>query len=119
MVEDKKNVKVSETNKTATGLPDNTEAALCYVFGWLSGLVFLLLVKDNKNIRFHALQSIVLFGGIQLLSIVLGISVVGAVLIPFVWLAAFGLWLFLIVKAYQGEKVELPVVSEWVNKQLK
>ena len=48
--------------KTVTGLPVNTEAALTYLFGWITGLIFLLLEKDNKKIRFHAMQSIIVFG---------------------------------------------------------
>ena len=109
-----------EDKKTLTGLPENTEAALTYVLGWISGLIFFLMVKDNKHIRFHALQSVVLFGGLHVASMVLGfIPVVGWALIPFLGLGTFVLWLVMIVKTYQGSPLELPVVGEFVKKQLK
>jgi len=101
-------------------LPENTEAALTYVLGWVSGLVFFLMVKDNPKIRFHALQSIVIFGAIHILNLVLGmIPLIGWSLIPFIGLATFVLWLVLIVKTYQGSELNLPVVTDFVKKQLK
>ena len=111
--------------KTVTGLPENTEAALTYLLGWLSGLLFLLIEKDNQKIRFHALQSIVMFGVIPLVFIILGsfslVPIIGWLLIPLLpllWIAVFILWLVLIVKAYQGEQLEIPVVGKFVKKQL-
>lgn len=101
---------------TVTGLPENTEAALTYLFGWITGLLFLLLEKDNKKIRFHAIQSIATFGVLTLVTLV---PVIGWMLAPLVWLVAFILWLVLIIKAYQGEMFGLPVVGEFARKQVK
>ncbi len=101
---------------TITGLPENTEAALTYLLWWVSGLLFLILEKDSLKVRFHALQSIVIFG---LVTVIPMIPILGWVLAPFVWLGGFVLWLVLIVKTYQGEDLELPVVSEFVRKQVK
>jgi uncharacterized membrane protein len=54
---------MSETKgKTSTGMEQNLEGLLCYVLGWLTGIIFLLLEKDNKFVRFHAIQSILVFG---------------------------------------------------------
>ena len=106
----------SSKTKTVTGLPVNTEAALTYLFGWITGLIFLLLEKDNKKIRFHAMQSIIVFGVCTLATM---IPVVGWMLSPIVWLAAFILWLVLIIKAYQGEDFVVPVLGEFAKKQLK
>jgi len=106
--------------KTVSGLPEQTEAALCYVLGWVSGLVFFLLEKDSKLVKFHALQSLVLFGGLHIVSMVLGmIPIIGWALLPFFGLGTFVLWLFIIVKTYQGGKVTIPIVTDLVNKQLK
>lgn len=102
--------------KTVTGLPVNTEAALTYLFGWITGLIFLLLEKDNKKIRFHAMQSLVVFGLCHLLVVV---PVIGWVLSPFIVLIGFVLWLILIIKAYQGEEFEVPVLGEFAKRQLK
>jgi uncharacterized membrane protein len=100
--------------KTALNLPENTEASLCYVLGWVSGIVFLLLEKDNKKIKFHALQSIVTFGVLQLISFV---PVIGWVISPFVGILALILWLVLIIKAYQGEDYSLPIIGDFAKKQ--
>lgn len=96
-----------------TGLPRNTAAALSYVLGWLTGIIFLLIEKD-PFVRFHAMQSIVTFG---ILTIVPLVPVVGWILSPLVMVVAFVLWLVLIFKAYQGEEFKLPVIGEFAKKQ--
>lgn len=97
-----------------TGLPKNTAAALSYVLGWLTGIVFLLIEKD-PFVRFHAMQSIITFGILTLLSFV---PVIGWILSPLVMIVGFVLWLVLIFKAYQGEEFKLPVIGEFAKKQL-
>lgn len=97
-----------------TGLPKNTAAALSYVLGWLTGIVFLLIEKD-PFVRFHAMQSIITFGILTVLSFV---PVIGWVLSPFLMIIGFVLWLVLIFKAYQGEEFKLPVIGEFAKKQL-
>ena len=98
-----------------TGLPRNTAAALTYLFGWITGLIFLVIEKEDEFVRFHAMQSVVVFGALTILSIV---PVIGWMLIPIILLAGLALWLILIVKAYQGEKFKLPLVGEFAEKQL-
>lgn len=100
--------------KKGTGLPKNTAAALSYVLGWLTGIVFLLIEKE-PFVRFHAMQSIVVFGALTILSFV---PLIGWILSPLVMIVGFVLWLVLIFKAYQGEKFKLPVVGEFAEKQL-
>jgi len=96
-----------------TGLPRNTAAALSYVLGWLTGIIFLLIEKD-KFVRFHAMQSIVTFGLLTVLSFV---PVVGWLLSPLLMIVGFILWLVLIFKAYQGEEFKLPWIGEFAQKQ--
>lgn len=100
--------------KTTTGLPKNTAAALSYVLGWLTGLVFLLVEKD-PFVRFHAMQSIITFG---LLTVATMVPVIGWLLSPLLVIVGFVLWLVLIYKAYQGEEFMLPVVGEFAKKQV-
>ena len=106
--------------KTSTGLQENIASLLCYVGGWVTGIIFLLLEPDNKTVRFHAFQSIIIFGALNLLWIVFW-------LIPFFWLiywlievCAFILWVVLIVRAYQGQKWKVPIAGnlaeKWANK---
>ena len=72
----------STQTKTATfGLDQNLAGALTYAVGWVSGLVFLLSEKENKFVRFHAMQSIITFGFLNILVI---IPVIGWMLSPFV-----------------------------------
>lgn len=100
--------------KVGTGLPKNTAAALSYVLGWLTGIVFLLVEKD-PFVRFHAMQSIIVFGA---LTILMFIPVIGWMLSPLLWIVGFVLWLVLIFKAYQGEEFKLPFLGDLAKKQL-
>ena len=52
--------------KSSTGLAENVAGLLCYVLGWVSGLVFILIEKENRFVRFHAIQSIYVFGVITI-----------------------------------------------------
>jgi len=114
--------------KTSTGLTENAAGILCYILGWVTGIVFLVIESKNKVVRFHAMQSIVTFGSITVISIVL--SILG--LIPFigvlfdilgylVGLIAFVLWVLLIVVAAQGKKYKLPwagnLAEKWAAKK--
>ena len=83
----------------------------------VAGLIFFLLEKENKYIRFHAMQSIVVFGALTVASIVLGfIPVVGWVLGTILGIGGFVLWILLMVKAYQGEKFKLPIAGDIAEK---
>jgi uncharacterized membrane protein len=104
--------------KTSTGLQQNVAGLLCYVLGWVTGIVFLILEKDNRFVRFHAMQSIVTFGAITVVQIILSfIPVVGGVLGWVVWLLSLVLWIILMVKAYQGQMYKLPVAGDIAEKQ--
>lgn len=101
--------------KTALGLPRNTTAALAYVLGWLSGLVVFLVEKEDKFVRFHALQAIVIFG---FFNVVVMVPLIGWMLSPLVMILGLVTWILCLVKAYQGEKFKLPVVGDFVEKQI-
>lgn len=101
-----------------TGLPKNTASALCYVLGPITGVVFLVLEKDPK-VRFHAMQSIVVFAGLFVLQWLMAFLVVLLPLVPLVSLLGFILWLLLIYKAWKGEDWEMPVVGEFAKKWVK
>ena len=103
--------------KTSMELDENVAGLLCYVLGWISGLVFFLIEKRNKFVRFHALQSIIIFGVLTLASIVIGwIPVIGLVINSLIWVLAIVLWILLMIKAYQGEKFKLPWAGELAEK---
>jgi len=105
--------------KTALGLDENLEGTLCYVLGFLTGIVFLILEKKSSFVRFHAMQSTVTFIGIFVLSAVLGfIPIIGWILLPVLYLLSLVLWLLLMYKAYVGERFKLPVVGDFAEKQV-
>jgi len=95
--------------ETSTGLDEKVAALLCYVVGWVSGLVFFLLEKDNKFIRYHAMQSIITFGvlsiGIAILSQIP--FFIGLVIAWIAWPLTVALIVVLAFKAYQGEEYRL------------
>jgi len=106
------------------GMAENVAGLLCYVFGWVTGIIFFLIDK-RPSVRFHAAQSIVVFGGLQVINIAIrmifgagsmmmggfGAFGLGAALYGLVGLVGFILWILLMVKAYQGEKYEVPVAG--------
>jgi uncharacterized membrane protein len=114
------------TVPSTAGLPENTAAALCYLAGFITGIIFLVLEPYNKNklIRFHAFQSIFLNVAVVIVWIGLGI-----VLLPFgVWLGGWWLfwlirlaflilWIYMLLQTYQGKKVVLPVIGDLAAKQ--
>ena len=105
-------------DKTATGLPRNTAAALSYVLGPITGVVFLLLEKD-AFVRFHAAQSIVVVGGLTLLWMVMPLTLVLLPLTPLVFVGLFVLWLMLIYRAWQGDEWEVPFLGKYAKLLLK
>jgi uncharacterized membrane protein len=110
--------------QTSTGLEPNLAGALSYLCGWVTGLVFYLMEKENNFVRFHAMQSIIVSAAFTVLFIacaILGnIPVIGwlfyLVGYPVVGLVSFIVWILLMVKAYQGERYRLPVVGELAEK---
>ena len=105
--------------KTSTGLEENVAGLLCYVLGWVSGLVFILIEKENKFVRFHAMQSIIVFGVLTVARIILAwIPIIGWILGIIIGIGAFVLWIILMIKAYQGEKYKLPWAGNLAEKQV-
>ena len=113
-MEDDKQKKVAKKSQRISDLGENVRGALCYVLGFFSGFFFLFTEKENKFVRFHAIQSIIIFGIYFFISPipVLGWTV-SILLAPLLLL----LWLFLMYKAYQGEKFKLPVIGDFAEKQ--
>ena len=102
------------TEKTSTGFDANVAAALSYLVGFVTGIIFLLVEKDNKFVRFHAMQSTLVFSGIIAVDILLQmVPILGALVVIFIVIpvSAF-LWLLLMYKAYQGDEYKLPLVGQ-------
>ena len=101
--------------KTSMGMDPNVAGLLCYLVGWISGIIFLILEKENKFVRFHAMQSIVTFGALTIVNLFLfWVPILGWLL----GVLAFILWVVLMVKAYQGQMYKLPIVGDFAEKQV-
>lgn len=110
----------------ATGLDENLAGLLCYVLGWVTGLVFLLIDK-RPFVRFHAMQSLFTFGGLHILRIALMMvgftagfgGMMGGhfawslswMILSLVNLAALVAWIICMVKAFQHQQYKLPVIG--------
>ena len=104
------------------GLAENVAAALCYVLGLVTGILFLILTPYNKNplIRFHAFQSIFLNVACIVASIVLNIIFVMLhmwALLPLISLGILCLFIYMLVMAYQGKTIVLPVIGPLAQQQ--
>ena len=100
-------------NQTSTGLAENVAGLLCYVVGWVSGLIFLLIEPENKFVRFHAFQSIIVFGVISVAEMIFFWVYIMNVII---WLFGLALWVALMIIAYQGRKYKLPWAGNLAEK---
>lgn len=103
----------------ATKGNENLMAAASYLLGFVTGIIVLLIEKQSKFVRFHAMQSTLLFGGIFFANVFLGfIPILGWLVGLFLSFAAFILWIVLMWKAFQGEMYKVPYFGDMANKQL-
>jgi len=104
---------------TTLGINQNVAAALTYVLGWVTGIVFLLIEKENSFVRFHAMQSVVVFVAFTIASIVLGwLPVIGGILSLLLSFGGILVWLFLMYQAFLGVRYKLPYAGDFAEKQL-
>lgn len=106
--------------KSTTGFDPNVAAALTYVLGWITGVVFLLMERDSKFVRFHAMQSTIVFLALSLLCVLLqSIPILGMLIAVFLVIPLSAvLWLILLFKAYQGERFKVPVAGDMAEQRI-
>jgi uncharacterized membrane protein len=111
----------SATGKSSTGLDGNLAAALTYAAGFITGVVFLLIERENQFVRFHALQSTITFLGVALLHVAVNVvPILGALVSIFViFPATVVLWLLLMIQAYRGARFKLPFIGDFAEQQLR
>lgn len=115
---------------SSTGLAPNVAGALSYVFGIITGVLFLILEKRDSFVRFHAAQSIVVsvaviaaWVGLTILSAILGVVpvigwLVGLGLSLVFGLLSLGLWLYMMFQAFQGKEWEVPYLGEQARRHI-
>ncbi len=113
---------------TSTGVDPRLAAMLCYAAWWVTGLLFLFLERDHRGVRFHAAQSLVLFGGLSLLMACIGAaSAMSLFLAPaffqtilslnsLIWLGAVIVWSVLMVQTIRGETVRVPLIADLADR---
>lgn len=107
------------TGGSSTGLNSNIAAVLAYAFGCVSGIVFLIVERHDRYVRFHAMQSTLTFLGVLVAALIVGsLPVGGALLTALVSIAAGVIWLVLIFKAFTGQRYKLPYVGEIAERQI-
>jgi uncharacterized membrane protein len=107
---------MKHSEKTTSGLDANEAAALSYLVGFVSGIVFLHFEKENRYVRFHAMQSTVFFLGavaVDLLMQIIAPKFLGFLVVVSIVIPSAVVWLLMMYKAYQGEEYKLPVVGQW------
>ena len=106
-------------NNSSTGLSDNVAGTLCYSLLWVSGLVFLVIERQSGFVRFHAMQSLISFGVISIGMVIASfLPVIGGIVNGLLSLLLLVLWVFLMVKAWQGERFKLPWAGDEAEKQV-
>ena len=108
---------------TSMNMDPNTAAGLSYLGWWVTGLIFYLGEKQNRFVRFHAMQSILTSAALIVIYVVLGvvlalpyIGIIGCVLWPLFGLAQVGLWIYLMIQGFQGNYVKLPIVGDYAER---
>lgn len=111
-------------------MSENVAGLLCYVLGWITGLI-MYFVDKRPYVRFHAAQSIVTFGGLHIIEIAFGMFFgfsmfggfsgfvgfgLGTVIYMLISLTAFVLWILLMIKAYQHERFRVPIAADIAEK---
>jgi uncharacterized membrane protein len=108
--------------KTKLGLPENFEAAIAYSLpgiAFITGFALLILENENKFVRFHAMQSFILFGFYAVLSLIVGfIPLIRIPMLPAIALVAFVSWAVLIVSAIRGKYFKFPFIGEAIYDKL-
>jgi uncharacterized membrane protein len=108
-------------NKTSIGLDENIAGALAYALGWITGGALLIVERENEFVRFHALQSAIVFGTLSAVWF-LGVSIP-----PLGWIVSFliippvsaAIWLLMLFKAYRGERFKLPIAGTIAEERLR
>ncbi|MDP3787272.1 MAG: DUF4870 domain-containing protein [Candidatus Omnitrophota bacterium] len=108
-----------DLGKSSTGMAPNLAAALSYLLGVITGIIFYVLEKENKFVRFHAMQSILFCGVWIVMNVLLMIvPIVGWMMAGIVNVIGTVLWLIVLFKAFSGEQFKIPVIGDLAEKNI-
>jgi len=104
--------------ETSVGMSANVAGLLCYVLGWITGIVFLVIEKKSTFVKFHAWQSIMTFGVLSVIYLILfHIPIIGWIIGWIISILSFVLWIILMVQAGTGKMWKVPWAGNWAEKQ--
>jgi uncharacterized membrane protein len=107
------------SGQSSTGLDEKVAGALCYFGLFVTGIFFLVVEKQNDFVRFHAMQSTLVFVGLFVLSFVVRIvPLLGMFVSALLYLSVVAVWALCMLKAFQGERYKLPVFGDLAERQL-
>jgi len=105
--------------ESSTGMSANVAGLLCYVAGWITGIVFVVLEKKSIFVKFHAWQSIMTFGVLTVAYLILRwIPFIGWILSILIYILMAILWIILIIQAGTGKMWKVPWAGDWAEKQI-
>jgi len=105
--------------ESSTGMSANVAGLLCYVAGWITGIVFVVLEKKSIFVKFHAWQSIMTFGVLTVAYIILSwIPFIGPILSILIYILMAILWIILVIQAGTGKMWKVPWAGDWAEKQI-
>ena len=113
----------SQYGPSSMNMDPKIAAGLSYVLTWVTGLIFFFVEKQNRFVRFHAMQSVLFFGGLTVLNIILGVlgnfpfigllaSILGG-LLGIVWVVGY---IVLLINGFQGKYFKLPVIGDYAER---
>lgn len=102
----------------AAGSNKKTYTILAYLLGWLTGLIFLFVGKDDPDVKWNAANSIVVFGGLSIVNLILSLIPVVNVLVFVVFIVIVIYWLIFMYQALQGtgQRIQAPGISQYINR---
>lgn len=104
--------------ESSTGMSANIAGLLCYLFVWITGIIFVVIEKKSTFVKFHAWQSIMTFGVLTVALLILSwipfIGLILSILISILW---FVLWIILLIQAGTGKMWKVPLAGDWAEKQ--
>ena len=102
---------------SAAGSNKKTYTILAYLLGWLTGLIFLFVGKDDPDVKWNAANSVVFFGGLSIIIFVIGLIPVVQILVFPLWIVGFIFWAIIMIRALQGtgERIPVPGIGQYIN----
>lgn len=103
---------------SSTNLDPKVAGLLCYALGFITGIIFLVLEKQSRFVKFHALQSTAVFGVLVVVNFILGvIPIIGAITSFILTPVTFIMWIALMLLALQGKMFKIPFIGDWAEKE--